>query len=515
MYILGLLYIPWWLFWPAFIVLTLCAYSKYKLSFFSRRGIPGPKPALFLGNIKDIGKDGLDIFDRTCADKYGPYFGSYYGNHPVLVICDPEMIKEISISQFSNFYDRADTVLQPKRWRDSLNNAKGTKWKYLRAIIQPTFSSTKLKKMRPIMKRCLDDFILCLDTNIEKADDNVIDMYSMYTALTMDIICSTAFGIEVNSQRNTDDQFVKNASKVLGVGLTDTVVLLNLLFPDKCLREIIMFIAGSWVDKSAMEFLTKTVRQAIHVREENKSTEFHDLLKQMMDTRTGSSEAGISEDKTFEQMKHDGLSDEDIVINGIIFLAAGYETTSSLLSFLTHCLAAYPEHQDRLICEIDQIIGTEGNEPTYDKVTSMEFLEMFVQETLRMYPPAGRFNRQPSRDIEIKGLLLKKGEDVTFSPHTLHRNPLYWPHPDTFDPERFAPENKHTLVPYSFIPFGAGPRNCVGMKLALAEVKMAIVRLLQHVRIQRSPEFNNPPKYSTKGSIMRPEGGLWVKLVSH
>lgn len=513
MIILGLVNVPWWLLWPLFVALCFLIYSKYKQSFFSRRGIPGPKPSLIFGNISEIGKKGLNNFDRRCADKYGPYFGSFYGNHPVLVICDPEMIKEITVSQFSKFYDRADTILQPKKWRDSLNNAKGTKWKYLRAVIQPTFSSAKIKNMRPIMKRCLDDFIEIMDSNLDSADDGEIDMYKMYTALTMDVICSTAFGIEVNSQKNNEDQFVKNASKVLGIGITSSIVFLNFLFPDQILREIVMFFGGDLVDKSAMKFLTNTVRQAMKVREDNKSTEFHDLLKQMMETRKDTTEHGISEDKSFEQMKKEGMSDEDIVINGIIFLAAGYETTASLLSMMTHSLAAYPEYQERLFDEIDRTVGSRDDAISYDRIQNMEFLEMFLQETLRMYPPAGRFNRQPSQDVEIKGLKLRKGEDITFSTHAVHRNPLYWTEPDRFNPERFSSKNKDIIVPYSFIPFGAGPRNCVGMKLALVEVKMTIVRLLQHARVMRSRDFSLPPEISTKGGILRPKDKLLLKLV--
>lgn len=274
-----------------------------------------------------------------------------------------------------------------------------------------------------------------------------------------------------------------------------------------------MYIAGDLVDKNAMTFLTNTVRQAIKVRQEDTKSDFNDLLKQMMDTQSRDLLQGLSDDKTFEEMKKDGLSDEDIIINGIIFLAAGYETTSSLLSMATYCMAAYPECQGRLLAEIDDGIGQKQDSISYDKILNMEYLDMFLQETLRMYPPAGRFNRQPNVDVEIKGLKLLKGEDITFSTHAVHRNPLYWPDPDKFDPERFSPQNKDNIVPYSFIPFGAGPRNCVGMKLALVEVKMTIVRLLQYARVARWPGFKIPPEISVTGGILRPKDGLLVKIV--
>jgi cytochrome P450 len=515
MLILDIVNIPWWILFPVFVVLTIVAYVKYKHSFFSRRGIPGPKPAFLTGNITEITKEGMHVFDRKYGKKYGSYFGAFLGNHPTLVICDPEMIQEITSSKFSKFYDRADTVEVPKRWRSTLIYAKGSKWKYVRAISQPSFSPAKIKNMRPILIRCLDEFIDIIEDKVNATSDQVVDMFEIYKRLTMDVICSTAFGIEVNSQRNDDDLFVKNASKVLGTGITNTIMFLNFMFPDRFIREIIMSIAGDWVDNSSMEFLNKTVKEAMKVRQQKSSKEFNDLLKQMMDTLKEEVESDVSEDKSFEQMKKDGMTEEDIVINGIIFLAAGYETTSSLLTFITYSLAAYPEHQERLVDEINEVIGEKDNAFSYDKIMSMEFLDMFVQETLRMYPPGGRFARQPSEDIEIKGLLLKKREDVEFSTHCMHYNPLYWPDPERFDPERFSPEQRDNIVPYSFIPFGAGPRNCIGLKLALVEVKMAIVRLLQYARIEKSAKMKIPPETTTVHvfALLKPVNGMWVKII--
>lgn len=510
----GLCFLPWWswlIVTPVAIAAALYYYTVYKHGYFRRRGIKGPQPQPYWGNVKTMMAEGLDKFDRRCAEEFGPIWGFYYGNHPSLIVGDPEIIKEITVKQFSKFYNRAEVVEIPKIWKNSVNNARGTKWKYLRAILQPTFSSSKIKSMRPILKRCLNEFISCLDDELAKSEDLVIDMYDRFKALTMDVICSTAFGIEVNSQRNADDLFVKHASKVLGTSLTSTVLMLNLFFPD--LRKLVMFFCKDWVDEASMNFLTTTVKEAMEVRKQDKSGEFTDLLKLMMDTQTEHTDTGVSEDKSFEEMKEGGMSEDDITINGVIFLAAGYETTASLLAFMTYCLATNPEYQERLLNEIDLISGSTDAGITYDNVQKMEFLDMFLQETLRMYPPAGRFNRQPACDVTINGIKFEKDTDVTFSTHVMHRNPKYWPEPDKFDPERFSPENMSKIEPCAFIPFGTGPRNCIGMKLALAEAKMSIVRLLQVFRVEKSAKLVIPPPMNTAGGITRPRDGVFVKLV--
>lgn len=514
MYLLGQIYIPWWswiVIVPVTVLVVLYFYSVHKHGYFRRRGFKGPQPELYWGHVKQTMAMGLDKFDRQATEKYGPIWGYFYGNHASLMVVDPDIMKEITVKQFSNFYNRGVVVEIPKVWKNSVNNARGTKWKYLRAVLQPTFSSSKIKKMRPILKRCLDEFVSGIDEELQKSDDLILDLYSKYKALTMDVICSTAFGIEVNSQRNPDDLFVKHASKVLGMSLTSTVLMLNIFFPD--LRKLIMYFIKDWIEKDSMDFLTATVKKAIEERRKDNDGYFTDLLKLMMDTQTDNNHDGVSEGKSFDEMKNDGMSEDDIIINGIIFLAAGYETTASLLSFMTYFLATNPDCQGRIIREVDDFAGTGDSGMTYDNIQKMDYLDMFLQETLRMYPPAGRYNREPARDVIIKGIKFEKGMDVTFSTHAMHRNPKYWPQPDKFDPERFSPENVGNIQQCTFIPFGIGPRNCVGMKLALAEAKMAIVRLLQEFRVESSDKLECPLELNTTGGISRPKNGIHVKLV--
>ena len=502
---------PYILLWIGGVCLMLFAYTTYKQRFFRRLGIHGPRPTPFLGDLGNFKKEGMFQRDKWLAVQYGGMAGTYYGNSPALVIADAETIGDVCVKQFSKFYERAEVVRIPDRWRLSLNNARGTLWKFLRTVLTPTFSASKIRNMQPVLGRCLDEFAEILN---EKANsqENEVDVLKLFSALTMDVICSTAFGIEINSQRNPDDIFVKHASKILGNTLYDPLIFLNLLFPD--FREIIMYFGKDYTDQDAMDFLTKAVTMTIEERRNSKdSLRYSDLLKLMLDTRMGEIDPELQYEPgdklSFEGYKNRGMTDDEIIMNSIIFLAAGYDTTSIALSWVAYCLATNPECQTRLREEIDEEIGPAGTHPNYDKLMKLEYLDMVVSETLRMYAPAARFNREAACDVTIKGFRVPKGTDITMSIHGVHYNPRYWSDPEKFNPDRFSPENRKNIIPYSYIPFGAGPKNCIGQKLALAEIKFAIVLFLQHVEVAPPSNLHGPPK---TGQLLKPEKMI-LKLI--
>uniref|UniRef100_A0A8C8Z0U8 Cytochrome P450 3A n=1 Tax=Prolemur simus TaxID=1328070 RepID=A0A8C8Z0U8_PROSS len=173
------------------------------------------------------------------------------------------------------------------------------------------------------------------------------------------------------------------------------------------------------------------------------------------------------------------LSDEEIIAQSIIFMFGGYESTSSVLSLITYELATHPDVQQKLQEEIDVALPNK-TPATYDAVVQLEYLDMVVNETLRLFPIAGRIQRVCKKDVEIKGLFIPKGVVVIIPTHVLHWDPKYWPEPKEFRPERFSKNNKDNIDPYLYLPFGVGPRNCIGMRFALISIKLAIVKILQN-----------------------------------
>ena len=507
MEVLGLIDVPGWIFTVLVISVSLYVYTAYKQSRFRRLGIPGPTPTPFLGTLPELIKKGGFQMDIDHVANHGEYFGAFIGNIPTTMISDPDMIREIAVKQFPDFQDRTQSLAVPKFWTLSVNNAVGAHWRFLRRTLTPTFSSGKMKKMEPILHKCLDSFIVVLDKTVSETD--LLNIQPVFEALTLDVVCSSSFGIEVNSQQNPDDPFVKNAKEAFSFNFgSNPFFLLNFLFPES--KHILKYF--NTTDTKALKYIKEATQKVIDERKALDSSQYSDLLQLMIDAHKDSDH---DEDET-AGLQTDGekkrpLTDDEILANSVMFLLAGYDTTASTLSWLTFCLATNLDVQNRLIREIDDSLG--NKKPGYDSVFKLQYLDMVLSETLRLYSPAARINRQVVKDTVICGKKLPGGMSVTFPVSGLHRLPEFWPEPEKFDPERFTAENKEKRNKYTYMPFGVGPRNCIGMRLALLEVKMAIVTLLQRYRVEPTEKLQIPPKIS-KGIIVKPAEGIWVKLVN-
>ncbi|CAO2630599.1 Cytochrome P450 3A31 [Lemmus lemmus] len=171
----------------------------------------------------------------------------------------------------------------------------------------------------------------------------------------------------------------------------------------------------------------------------------------------------------------------------IIFIFGGYETSSNTLAFALYLLATHPDIQKTLQDKIDVAFPNKAP-PNYDKVMEMEYLDMVLNETLRLYTIFHRLERVCKQDVKMDGVFIPKGSIVMIPIFSLHRDPQYWPEPEEFRPERFSKENKGSIDPYVYMPFGNGPRNCIGMRFALMNMKLALTKVLQNFSFQPCKE---------------------------
>lgn len=181
------------------------------------------------------------------------------------------------------------------------------------------------------------------------------------------------------------------------------------------------------------------------------------------------------------------ISEDEIVGQAFVFLLAGYETSSNTLAFTCYLLAIHPECQRKVQEEVDDFFSRHES-PDYTNVQELKYLDMVISETLRLYPPGFRFARDIEQDCVLNGQLLPKGASLEIPAGFLHYDPEYWPEPESFVPERFTPEAKAARHPFVYLPFGAGPRSCVGMRLAQLEIKMALVRLFSRFSFEACAE---------------------------
>ncbi|KAL3842945.1 hypothetical protein ACJMK2_020918 [Sinanodonta woodiana] len=507
MEVLGLFSVPTWLMVILVAVALLLMYSIHKQRYFKRLEIIGPTPIPFLGHLHHIVGKGFQDMDMEMTRKYGNCYGTFFGNIPQLIVTDPEMIKQMLVKQFSEFTDRPRTIRFTKFFDSAVTAAQGDHWKFLRSTLSPTFSSSKMRNMTPLISKCLDSLIQNAWT---MAEDGVsVDMKELFGAFTMDAICSTGFGLQVESQSNPDDPFVKNAKKALNRRSVDVMIFIAALFP-----ELQMFIRGiSMMNQEAINFFMQATKSALADRREAQSGSFNDFLQLMINAHKEEgtdADDGEEKDLKFDAYKKRGMTDVEVLANAIVFFLAAYDTTLNLLTFVSYCLATNQDVQECLRTEINKELGK--SKPTYDNVFNLTYLDMTVNETLRMYSPIQRFSRMAVLDTTLCGVTIPKGLDVSIPIQCLHYDTKYWENPHKFNPDRFSPENKDRIHPFTFLPFGGGPRNCIGMRLALMEAKMAIAALLQNFRILTSPETEIPPKIDKNRIINSPQNGMYLRL---
>lgn len=191
------------------------------------------------------------------------------------------------------------------------------------------------------------------------------------------------------------------------------------------------------------------------------------------------------------------LTEEEIMAQGWVFFIAGYETTATTLTFCSYELALHPEVQDRLYEEVQSAVDSDG-EISYETLSKLPFLDAVLSETLRMYPPVIRLERRAiigNYKLGDTGLVLKKDQEVEIPVYAIHHSEQFYENPDKFIPERFLPENRAKIQPYTYLPFGAGPRNCIGMRFALMEAKLGIAQIVRRFRFFRTPETAVPLEF--------------------
>ncbi|KHN70784.1 Cytochrome P450 3A12 [Toxocara canis] len=243
-------------------------------------------------------------------------------------------------------------------------------------------------------------------------------------------------------------------------------------------------------------FFVSAVRSVIKERRAHPRKEkpdFLQLLLDCLDEEDGSKEID-------KEITHEALSagskvrlEEDLIIaQSLVFLAAGYETSATTLHFCLYNLATNPHCQDKAYAEVEHAIGHKTY-IDYNDLSKMPYLEQIMKETLRLCPPAPRMLRECNEDITIKNIRFEKGCAIVVPIYAVHYNSDYYPQPEKFDPERFSPEARASMDPLTFLPFGYGPRNCIGMRFAQLEIRMALAYLLHRFRFKTNERTMKPP----------------------
>ncbi|XP_072155316.1 probable cytochrome P450 6a14 isoform X2 [Bemisia tabaci] len=206
---------------------------------------------------------------------------------------------------------------------------------------------------------------------------------------------------------------------------------------------------------------------------------------------------------------------ENIMV-GIIssFLSVGYETMASVLAICLYEVALHQEVQQRLFQEISQVRKEAGGEITFDDTKKLQFMEQVMSETLRKYPVATTIGRCCTEPFQMPDspVVVEKGILCFFPTLSLHHDPKYFPEPEKFDPDRFAPENLDKIVPGSYLPFGDGPRSCIASRMVLMVFKTVLITMISNYTIHSSPKTPKKLEFDGARFLLTPKGNLWLRI---
>ncbi|XP_063957972.1 cytochrome P450 3A9-like [Lytechinus pictus] len=451
----------------------------------------------------------------------------YMFGSPALFISDLDMIKDITVKNFSKFMNHKQFVLKSRPFDKAVSALRDQHWKDVRNVMTPTFSAVKMKQLSGLLNESIDTLVKNFG-EIQKKDGKV-KVFSLCEAFTMDGIAKCAFGLQVDSQNNPSDPFVTNARELMKKRISLKVMVAG-TFPN--IGKIMEYFRVSMLSAEIQKFFITVIDQTIAARRENPSSKMKDFLQILVNAEQGyKSENEIKEEKLqekkaeddihasvdeqenesyFKKSKKTTLTRDEIYGQAMIFFLAGYETINVTLGFLAYAMAANPDVQEKLIEEIDSLTPTR-DDVSYTSIAKMPYLDNVVCETLRLYPAAVVIERECNETHVCNGITIPKGVQVIFPSFAIHRDPAIWPEPDKFNPDRFTKENREGRHPLAWLPFGFGPRNCIGMRFALMEMKMAIIRLLQKYRFETCPETPVPPKFAKMS--LKPDDDMYLRIV--
>lgn len=490
--------------WIVLIAIGLAKlYSQYQqFTYWKRNGVPYVKSTIMYIQAWKV-LLGFDAFHEYCLSlyKFNPkvrYIGTMESSINTIVLRDPELIKQVTVKFFEHFPDHRSFVTEEMDpiFGKNVFSLKGDRWREMRNTLSPSFTASKMKFMFGLVSKCCEGFVDYLHDHPELSSS--LEAKDAFTRYTNDVIATVAFGIDVNSLKHRNNEFYLrgvDATKFSGVFRLLKFVAFH-LFPRA------MRMAGfKFLSRSTTAFFCKTITETIQTRDRQGIIR-PDMIHLLMQARDEGKE----------------ITEDDIVAQAFIFFLAGFETVSILMCFAIYTLALHPDVQERLREEVDQRLKEDG-QISYESLLKMKYMDMVISETLRLYPPVLMIDRVCEKEFDLppagdgyKSVTVRQNNNVMIPVYGLHTDPQYFPDPEKFDPERFNDENKDSINPYVYIPFGMGPRQCIGNRFALMETKILIANILRKFVVKPHEKTTIPIVFKNASFSLIPKDGFWVRL---
>ncbi|CAK9797731.1 Probable cytochrome P450 6a20 [Anthophora plagiata] len=494
------------------VIIGLYIYFKfYIFNFWRAKGVLYKEPTFPTGNMMPVltgrisnAKYFKDLYEQYKRHKF---FGIYMLHKPFLVVNDPNLIREILTREFASFHDRGifcNEETDPLSGH--LFQLPGKKWRNLRIKLTPTFTSGKLKQMFPVMKESGDHLAKILN---EKARiGSTVDVKDMLAKYSLDIIMSVAFGITCDSFNNPKNIFHQMGKKAFAPNAFWNTLCI-------CAPEVFEIFSMPYNERAFTKNFNKLFKETVEHRISNNIVrkDFLNLLIQLIENGYVAADDASSDNTNISKTEGNKLTMTEAAAQAYVFYLAGYETSSTTATFCLYELAKNQDVQNKLREEIRKVIKEHGG-LTYAALHDMNYLQKVISETLRKYPPVIILNRICTKEVQLKetDLHIPVGTPIIIPIIGLHGDAEIYPEPEKFDPERFSEENVKTRHSYAYLPFGEGPRICIGLRFGMTQTKVAIVSVISKNIMKLAPGTPTTLDFEEGSLILMPKGGVHLTI---
>lgn len=473
---------------------ALTVVRKYARIIKLSKDFPGPPALPIVGNGHTFfGKQAEDFICIAInwMDIYGQTIRVWFGPELNILTSDMKFVEPLLSSH--DLLDKATEYDFLRPWlHQGLLVSTGRKWFGRRKIITPAFHFRILEQFVDVFDAQSNILVKLLS---KYSPEDEVELYPYITLCALDVICETAMGVSCKAQINSDSKYVqavKTISMVLHKRMFDVQYRLDFLFRLTNLARI---------QNQALKIIHDFSNDVIVARR-------NELLRAQQDKSTAQvadendNSIGAKKKMAFLdillQSNIDGkpLSNMDIQEEVDTFMFEGHDTTTSAITFCLYNLALYPEAQQKCFEEICDVIGKDKDKAiTYTDLNSLNYMELVAKETLRLFPSVPLLGRKVTKECTINGKRIPAGTNIGISPLVLGRMEEIFPQSDKFIPERFDSSmvtGGDKMNPYCYIPFSAGPRNCIGQKFAMLEIKSVVSKILRHFTVEMAPDQEEP-----------------------
>ena len=437
---------------------------------------PGPRGNLFLGIMREYNRSNRLEYLTTLKDTYGDTVRARFGPFYVYMVYHPDDVHEILVRQAAKFYKPRQTKLIFNRFLgNGLIVSDGDFWRRQRKLAQPAFHARRIESYAQTM---VDYTLRMLDS---WRDGQTRDIDQEMMMLTMSIVAKTLFDADVSGDAEEIGRAMTVIQQVANEQFNSLLPPLPEWLPTRQNRR----------EQQAVKTLDTVIGRIIGQRRAS-GEDKGDLLSMLL----------LAQGEQGERMTDQQVRDEAMTL----FLA-GHETTSNALTWTWYLLSQHPEAEAKLHDELAIVLGERA--PALHDLGQLKYTEMVIKESMRLYPPAWGLSREPVEDVQIGSYTLEKGKPVFIMPYVQHRDGRWFDEPERFLPERWAEGYEERLPKYAYMPFGGGPRVCIGNSFAMMEARLLLATIAQHYRLALKPGYPVEPEPLI---TLRVKGGLPMML---